>query len=101
MAGDCISSFVKRRLGLKASSIALGLDQVPEALFPAVACAAYLPLGPIDVFAIVFVFTIGHLAISRLRSESGPTEAYASELVQRDFRPIVESHRNDRRPRPS
>jgi CDP-diglyceride synthetase len=69
MAGDCISSFVKRRLGLRASSIALGLDQVPEALFPAVACAAYLPLGPIDVFAIVFVFTIGHLAISRLVRE--------------------------------
>ena len=69
MAGDCISSFVKRRLGLKPSSIALGLDQVPEALFPAVACAAYLPLGPIDVFAIVFVFTIGHLAISRLVRE--------------------------------
>ena len=30
MAGDCMASFVKRRLGLAASSMALGLDQIPE-----------------------------------------------------------------------
>lgn len=35
MAGDLASSFVKRRLGRAASSQALGLDQVPEALLPA------------------------------------------------------------------
>ena len=29
MAGDCLSSFVKRRMGLEASSMSLGLDQVP------------------------------------------------------------------------
>ena len=37
MAGDCLSSFVKRRFRLEPSSMTLGLDQVPESLFPAVA----------------------------------------------------------------
>ena len=34
MAGDLFSSFCKRRLRLPASSKAIGLDQVPESLFP-------------------------------------------------------------------
>jgi hypothetical protein len=29
MAGDCLSSFIKRRLGLERSSMTLGLDQYP------------------------------------------------------------------------
>ncbi|MGB7975283.1 MAG: CDP-archaeol synthase [Roseiarcus sp.] len=66
MAGDCISSFVKRRFGLEPSSMTLGLDQVPESLFPAVACSAYLPLRPLDVALIVLVFSVGELAMSRL-----------------------------------
>jgi hypothetical protein len=66
MAGDCLSSFVKRRSALEASSMSLGLDQVPESLFPAVACSAYLPLGPSDVIAIVLVFFVGVLAMSGL-----------------------------------
>ncbi len=66
MAGDCLSSFVKRRFGLQPSSMTLGLDQVPESLLPAVACRAYLPLDPIDVAAIVLVFSVGELAMSRL-----------------------------------
>ena len=66
MAGDCLSSFIKRRFGLEPSSMTLGLDQVPELLFPAVACSAYLPLGPLDVALIVLVFSVGELATSRL-----------------------------------
>ena len=66
MAGDCLSSFVKRRFGLEPSSMMLGLDQVPESLFPAVACSAYLPLGPLDIALIVLVFSVGELAMSRL-----------------------------------
>ena len=66
MLGDGLSSFVKRRFGLEPSSMALGLDQVPESLCPAVACAAYLPLGAIDVLTIVLVFSVGELAASRL-----------------------------------
>ena len=66
MAGDCLSSFVKRRLALEASSMSLGLDQIPESLFPAVVSSLYLPLGPGDVIAIVLVFSVGVLAMSGL-----------------------------------
>ena len=66
MAGDCFSSFVKRRFRLEPSSMVLGLDQIPESLFPAVACSAYLPLGPLDIALIVLVFSVGELAMSRL-----------------------------------
>ena len=66
MAGDCVSSFIKRRFGLEPSSMMLGLDQVPESLFPAIACSAYLPLGPLDIALIVLVFSVGELAMSRL-----------------------------------
>ena len=37
MAGDLISSFIKRRIGLTPSSMAVGLDQIPESLLPALA----------------------------------------------------------------
>jgi CDP-diglyceride synthetase len=66
MAGDCVSSFTKRRLGLEPSSMALGLDQVPESLLPGLVCGIYLSLGLIDVVAIVLVFLVGELALSRL-----------------------------------
>jgi CDP-2,3-bis-(O-geranylgeranyl)-sn-glycerol synthase len=66
MAGDCVSSFIKRRLGLEPSSMTLGLDQIPESLLPAIACSVYLPLGSVDVIAIVLVFSVGELALSRI-----------------------------------
>jgi len=66
MAGDGLSSFVKRRLGLDPSSMTVGLDQIPESLLPALACAAYLSLSPIDVLAIVLVFSLGAMAASRV-----------------------------------
>jgi CDP-2,3-bis-(O-geranylgeranyl)-sn-glycerol synthase len=34
LLGDLTSSFLKRRLGIPASGMALGLDQIPEVLFP-------------------------------------------------------------------
>lgn len=34
MLGDLFSSFVKRRFGIPSSGMALGLDQIPESLFP-------------------------------------------------------------------
>jgi len=66
MAGDCLSSFTKRRLGIEVSGFALGLDQVPESLLPALACGLYLPLGFIEVAAIVLLFFAGELIASRL-----------------------------------
>ena len=48
MAGDLFSSFLKRRLGLPPSSRAIGLDQIPESLFPLLACYSALSLSVID-----------------------------------------------------
>jgi hypothetical protein len=66
MAGDLISSFVKRRLDLPPSSRALGLDQVPESLFPLLACRDLLSLTPADIALAVGIFFVGELALSRL-----------------------------------
>jgi CDP-diglyceride synthetase len=66
MAGDCMSSFVKRRLSFEPSDMALGLDQVPEALLPAISLRAYVPLSAVDIAAIVVFFCVGALALSRV-----------------------------------
>ena len=66
MAGDLISSFIKRRLDRRPSSQAIGLDQIPEALLPLLACGAPLGLGLIDIVAVVAAFFIGELVVSRL-----------------------------------
>src|SRR6202049_4117631 len=66
MAGDLFSSFGKRRLNLPPSSQALGLDQVPESLFPMLACRAALSLTIADIALGVGIFFIGELILSRL-----------------------------------
>jgi len=66
MAGDLFSSFIKRRIGYPPSSQALGLDQIPESLFPALACMSLLALTLADVIFIVALFSVGNLIVSRL-----------------------------------
>jgi CDP-diglyceride synthetase len=66
MAGDLFSSFVKRRLNFPASSQALCLDQVPESLFPILACRDALSLTIADIALGVVIFFIGELILSRL-----------------------------------
>lgn len=66
MAGDLLSSFVKRRLGLAASSQAIGLDQIPESLIPVLACWRAMALTGLDVFAVCAIFFVGELVLSRL-----------------------------------
>ena len=66
MAGDLFSSFAKRRLNRPSSSRASGLDQVPEALFPALACRDFLALTPADIVVCVAVFFVGEVVLSRL-----------------------------------
>src|SRR5215472_11074925 len=66
MAGDLFSSFVKRRLNLPPSSQALGLDQVPESLFPLLACRGSLSLTVNDIVLGVAIFFVGELVVSRL-----------------------------------
>jgi CDP-2,3-bis-(O-geranylgeranyl)-sn-glycerol synthase len=73
IAGDLISSFVKRRLGLASSSMAVGLDQIPESLFPLLASRLLLTVGWLDVLAGTTIFTLGNLAIWYLLSRSQET----------------------------
>ena len=66
MAGDLFSSFLKRRMNLPAGGKATGLDQVPESLFPLLACRIALPLTALDIVAATAVFFVGELLLSRL-----------------------------------
>ena len=66
MVGDLFSSFVKRRLHLASSSMAIGLDHIPESLFPLVASQLLLPLSTLDIVVGVTVFVVGALILSPL-----------------------------------
>jgi CDP-2,3-bis-(O-geranylgeranyl)-sn-glycerol synthase len=66
MGGDLLSSFIKRRLGLKPSSRATGLDQIPESLIPVLLCRQELALSAIDIAAVVILFFVGEIVLSRL-----------------------------------
>jgi CDP-2,3-bis-(O-geranylgeranyl)-sn-glycerol synthase len=66
MAGDLLSSFTKRRLDFKPSSRATGLDQIPESLIPALLCRQELGLGAVDIVAVVAIFFVGEIVLSRL-----------------------------------
>jgi CDP-2,3-bis-(O-geranylgeranyl)-sn-glycerol synthase len=66
MSGDLFSSFLKRRVRLPASGRAVGLDQVPESLFPLLACRSALSLTVSDIAVIVLSFCLGDILISRL-----------------------------------
>jgi CDP-2,3-bis-(O-geranylgeranyl)-sn-glycerol synthase len=76
MAGDALSSFVKRRLGIPSSGRAAGLDQIPEALLPLLATRASLRLSAAQIVGVTFAFLVlepplAHLAF-RLRLRDQP-----------------------------
>ena len=66
MAGDLLSSFIKRRMGLAPSSQAIGLDQIPESLFPLIASRWMLPVSFLDIVAGVAIFLLAAPILSRL-----------------------------------
>jgi CDP-2,3-bis-(O-geranylgeranyl)-sn-glycerol synthase len=66
MAGDLLSSFLKRRMALPPSSRASGLDQLPEALLPLLACRNLLSLTMADIATGVGLFFIGEVLLSRV-----------------------------------
>ena len=65
MAGDLLSSFIKRRLAMKPSSMAPGLDQIPEAFFGALAARAAVEIGLADITIITLAFFCGQVIVSR------------------------------------
>lgn len=66
MAGDLFSSFLKRRMRLHAGDRATGLDQIPESLFPLLACGLMLPLTALDIAVGVVAFVVGEVLLSLL-----------------------------------
>ncbi|NIP73503.1 MAG: CDP-archaeol synthase [Gammaproteobacteria bacterium] len=66
MTGDLLSSFVKRRLGMAPSRMALGLDQIPESLIPLLLVKHRLALDAADIAAAVLGFVVVELALSRV-----------------------------------
>jgi CDP-2,3-bis-(O-geranylgeranyl)-sn-glycerol synthase len=66
MAGDLLSSFLKCRFGLAPSSRATGLNQIPEALFPLLACRSAFSLTAIDIAAGCVIFFVGEVLLSHL-----------------------------------
>ncbi|MET0252430.1 MAG: CDP-archaeol synthase [Terrimicrobiaceae bacterium] len=66
MVGDLFSSFVKRRLDLASSSMAIGLDHIPESFFPLLASRLLLPLSILDIVTGTAIFVVGALILSPL-----------------------------------
>ena len=66
MAGDLLTSFIKRRLNRPPSSRATGLDHIPESLLPLLACQHALMLTAADIGIVVGAFFAGALVLSRV-----------------------------------
>ncbi|MGD9502059.1 MAG: CDP-archaeol synthase, partial [Methyloceanibacter sp.] len=66
MAGDLLSSFVKRRMGLASSSKATGLDQIPESLLPLAASRLVVAVSLADILAGTLIFLVGSVILSRI-----------------------------------
>lgn len=66
MAGDLLSSFIKRRLHMDSGSRALAIDQLPESLFPMLAVAETLSLTGETILATVIAFSVLELVLSRI-----------------------------------
>ena len=64
MGGDLFSSFVKRRLRLAAGSRATGLDQIPESLFPLLACWTLVPMRVVEMVVVVALFFVSEVVLS-------------------------------------
>jgi len=64
--GDLFSSFTKRRLGMKESSMAIGLDQIPESLFPFLLVNKVFSFALSEIAIGIVSFIILELLVSRV-----------------------------------
>jgi hypothetical protein len=72
LAGDALSSLAKRRLDRAPGTEIPGLDQLPEALLPAVVLAGALGLGAAEIIASALAFLVLDLLATRLRHRDSP-----------------------------
>jgi CDP-2,3-bis-(O-geranylgeranyl)-sn-glycerol synthase len=66
MAGDSLSSFLKRRMGVESGGKATGLDQIPEALLPLLLAQPALGLGGTQVLVVTALFFALEMPLARL-----------------------------------
>ena len=66
MSGDLISSFIKRRLGLKGGQMALLLDQGPESFLPLWILKDRLSINWAEISLVVIFFIILEIGLSPL-----------------------------------
>lgn len=66
LAGDCGSSFIKRRLRLRPGADVPLLDQLPEALVPLALLARPLGLYPVQCVIVALAFSLLDFAATRL-----------------------------------
>ena len=66
ITGDLFSSFIKRRLSMKTSSMAPLLDQVPESLLPAYMLREVFKLDIPAMIQLVLIFVIIELVLSHI-----------------------------------
>jgi len=66
MAGDALSSFVKRRLDIAPSGRAIGLDQIPESLLPLLLLQDGLGLSWVQIVGITAAFWLLETPLARL-----------------------------------
>ena len=66
MMGDLASSFIKRRVGMKPSTQAMGLDQIPEALLPLLLVMDQQQLTMPLIITLTLVFTALEMSVSPL-----------------------------------
>jgi hypothetical protein len=71
MAGDALSSFTKRRLGIASSGRATGLDQIPESVLPLLAVQGPLHLSFVQILAITVIFFALEIPLARLSYRLG------------------------------
>jgi len=71
MLGDTASSFIKRRLGLTSSTMAPGLDHIPESILPLLACKPLLALSWTQVLLLSLCFMAANMVLSRLLHRLG------------------------------
>lgn len=71
ITGDLLSSFIKRRLSMKPSSMAPLLDQIPESLLPAYMLKKTFNLDSSSIILLVLIFIIVELLLSHILYKYG------------------------------
>jgi CDP-2,3-bis-(O-geranylgeranyl)-sn-glycerol synthase len=66
LAGDLVSSFIKRRMDLEPSSRTLVLDQLPESILPLVFLWQTLGLSASTAATTVIAFFVGEIVLSKV-----------------------------------